>query len=118
MKEFSRTLRVSSQIRRELADIIHRFVREPDLGMVTVSGVDVSPDLKSARVYVTIFGGNFNAEQTVQYLNKISGLLRHYLSQRLTTRTTPSLQFVHDKSVEYGSHLSALIDSVSELNNK
>jgi len=113
MKEFGRTLRVCSQIRRELADIIRREDRSPNLGMVTVSGVDISPDLKSARVYVTILGGNFNVEHSVQYLNKISGRLRHYLSQRLTTRTTPSLQFVHDNSVEYGSLMSALIDSVT-----
>jgi len=113
MKEFGRTLRVGEQIRRELAYVLRREDRSPNLGMVTVSGVDISPDLKSARVYVTILGGNFNVEHSVQYLNKISGRLRHYLSQRLTTRTTPSLQFVHDNSVEYGYQLSALIDSVT-----
>lgn len=112
MKEFSRTQRVGEQIRRELADILRQEFSEPSLGMLTVSGVDVSPDLKSARVYVTVLGGQ-NVEQTVQHLNDSAGRLRHYLSQRLTTRTTPRLQFVYDSSIEYGSRLSALIDSVA-----
>lgn len=111
MKEFSRTQRVSEQIRRELADIIRREFTEPSLGMLTVTGVDISPDLKSARVYVTVLGGS--VEQTVQHLNEAAGQLRYHLSQRLSTRTTPRLQFVYDASVEYGSHLSALIDSVA-----
>ncbi|OAD22811.1 Ribosome-binding factor A [Candidatus Thiomargarita nelsonii] len=112
MKEFKRTQRVSEQVRRELADIIRREISHPDLGMLTVTGVDISPDLKSARVYVTVLGGTLNVEQTVQHLNNAAGQLRHHLSQRLSMRTTPCLQFVYDASIEYGSRLSALIDSV------
>ncbi len=111
MKEFNRTQRVGMQIQRELAEIIRREMMDSNLGMVTVSGVDVSPDLKSARVYVTFFGAD--VKQALQYLNDAAGLLRHHLSRRLTMRTTPSLQFVHDSSIEYGSRLSALIDSVA-----
>jgi len=113
MKEFSRTQRVSEQVQRELADIIRREISHPDLGMLTVTGVDISPDLKSARIYVTVLGGSLSVEKTVQHLNDATGQLRYHLSQRLTTRTTPRLQFVYDSSVEYGSHLSALIDSVA-----
>jgi len=113
MKEFKRTQRVSEQVRRELADIIRREISHPELGMLTVTGVDISPDLKSARVYVTVLGGTLNVKQTVQHLNDAAGQLRYHLSQRLSMmRTTPCLQFVYDSSVEYGSRLSALIDSV------
>jgi len=111
-KEFSRTQRVAKQIRRDLATIIPREISTSSLGMVSVSGVDVSPDLRYARVYVTVFGGEFNVEQTIQHLNKAAKRLRHRLAQRSTTRTTPSLQFIHDNSIEYGSNLSALIDSL------
>ncbi len=115
MKEFSRAQRVGVQIQRELAEIIRRQMTNPNLGMITVSEVKVSPDLKSARVYVTILGGNSPVEQIIAHLNASAGRLRHYLSQRLTTRTTPSLQFKHDSSIEYGSRLSALIDSAVQV---
>jgi len=111
MKEFSRTQRVGEQIQRELASIIHKEINIKTFGMITVSGVDVSPDLKQAKIYVTILAGD--EKTTVKYLNKeMKGRLRYHLSQRLTTRTTPQLYFVHDSSVEYGTRLSALIDSV------
>lgn len=109
MKEFNRTSRVGKQIRRDLAKIIPREITLA-LGMVTISGVDVSPDLRQARVYVTIFGGD--VERAIQHLNKVAGRLRYRLAQSSTTRTTPSLQFVHDSSIEYGCNLSTLIDSL------
>jgi len=66
MKEFKRTQRVNEQVRRELADIIRREISHPELGMLTVTAVDISPDLKSARVYVTVLGGTLNVKQTVR----------------------------------------------------
>ena len=112
MKEFSRTQRIGEQIRRELADIIRREINVPNLGMITISAVEVSPDLKYARVYITILGDNNEVNKAVQHLNNVARRLRHYLSQRLSTRTTPQLQFVYDSSIEYGNRLSALIESV------
>ncbi|MBE9562515.1 MAG: 30S ribosome-binding factor RbfA [Proteobacteria bacterium] len=114
MKEFSRTQRVGEQIQRELALIIHKEVNTKTFGMITVSGVDVSPDLKQAKIYVTILAGD--EKITVKYLNtEMKGRLRYNLSQRLTTRTTPQLHFIHDGSVEYGTRLSALIESVKPI---
>lgn len=110
--EFSRTQRVGEQIRRELADIIRREISDHRLGMLTISGVDVSPDLKYARIYVTILNEQSGVKKTVLHLNNIAGRLRHHLSQRLTTRTTPRLQFVYDSLTEDGNHLLALINSV------
>ena len=111
-KEFSRTQRVEKQIRRELADIIHREINKPQLGMFTISAIKVSPDLKFARVYFTMLGGQLTAQQVTDYFNEAAGWLRHHLSQRLTTRVTPTLSFEYDTSIEYGSRLSALIDSL------
>ncbi len=111
MKEFSRTQRVGEQIQRELSSIIHKEVSTKTFGMITVSAVDISPDLKQAKIYVTILAGD--EKTTVKYLNnEMRGKLRYGLSQRLTTRTTPQLYFIHDGSVEYATRLSALIESV------
>ncbi len=113
MKEFSRKQRVGEQIQRELANIINREFSSPKLGMLTIYEVDISPDLKFARVYVTAFGGKLGIKESIQYLNGAAGKLRYHLAQCLKTRTTPRLEFVHDSSIEYGSRLSALIDSVA-----
>lgn len=118
MKEFSRTQRVGVQIQRELADIIRREIVDPHLGMLTVSGVEISPDLKYARVYMTVFGNHKDVKYTIQHLNEVTGRLRYHLSQRLTTRTTPRLKFVHDNSIEESSRLSALIDSLAHNRTK
>jgi len=109
-KEFSRTRRVGEQMQRELAQLIQREVKDPRLGMVTVSGVDVSRDYSSAKVYITVLGENTDPAQTLAILNKVSGFLRHELGQRMVLRTIPALSFHYDESVERGSELSRLID--------
>ncbi len=117
MKEFSRTQRVGEQIQRELSSIIHKEVNTKTFGMITVSAVDISPDLKQAKVYVTILAGD--EKTTVKYLNhEMKGRIRYALSQRLTTRITPQLYFIHDGSVEYGTRLSALIESIKPEEEK
>jgi len=109
-KEFSRTRRVGEQMQRELAQLIQREVKDPRLGMVTVSGVDVSRDYSVAKVYITVLGENTDPAQTLAILNKVSGFLRHELGQRMVLRTVPALTFHYDESVERGSELSRLID--------
>jgi len=111
-KEFSRTQRVEKQIQSELANIIHREMDQSQFGMLTISAVKVSPDLKFARIYFTILAGQLTTQQATHYFNEAAGWLRHHLSQRLNTRVTPTLSFEYDTSIEYGSRLSALIDSL------
>lgn len=112
-KEFSRTQRISELLQRELADIIRRELDAPSLGMITVSAVDVTPDLKLAKVYVTSLNAQQDHKHICLQLNESAGNLRHHLSQRIRNmRHTPRLQFFYDESIEYGSRLSALIDSV------
>ena len=113
MKEFSRTQRVSTVIQRELADIIRREMNDSAIGLLTLSAIKLSSDLKWAQVYITCLGSQLDNETVVQYLNEQAKLLRYHLSQRLTTRTTPQLQFVYDESIEQGIQLSHLIDSVT-----
>lgn len=112
-KEYSRAQRVGELIQRELAHIIRREIHQPGLGMLTISMVELSADLKLAKVYVTTLGGDWAVNKTVQHLNETAGFLRYHLSKRLTIRTTPRLQFLYDSSLEYGVRLSALIDSIA-----
>lgn len=110
-KEFSRTRRIGEQIQRELAQLIQQEVKDPRLGMVTVSGVEVSRDLSVAKVFVTVLGDE-DPKPSLTVLNRAAGFLRHALGQRLVVRTVPSLKFVYDESVARGARLSRLIDEV------
>lgn len=112
MKEFSRTQRVSTVIQRELADIIQRELNNPALGLLTISAVKLTNDLKSAHISITCLGNQLENKAVIKSLNEQAKLLRYYLAQRLTTRSTPQLQFAYDESIEYGMRLSRLIDSV------
>lgn len=109
-KEYSRAQRVAEQIQRELAVLIQQEVKDPRVGMVTVSAVKVSSDLAHARVYVTVLEGG-TAEETVRVLNRAAPFLRHELGRRVVLRILPQLQFVHDEALEAGSRLVALIDA-------
>jgi len=109
-KEFSRTKRVAAQIQRELAQLIQFEVKDPRVGLVTVSGVELSRDLSYAKVYVTVLSADNNVAEALEGLNKAAGFIRRELGKRLSIRVTPQLKFVYDASVEHGANLSALID--------
>ena len=110
-KDYDRTRRVAEQIQRELAIIIQPELTEPLLRLVTVSSVDISRDLKHAKVYITSLDETHKHEQTVDALQHAAGFLQHELGHRLHLRTVPRLQVMYDESIERGSALSALIDS-------
>ncbi len=110
-RDFPRTRRVAEQMQRELAVIIRDEVKDPRLGMVSVSAVEVSKDLSNAKVFITVLGEEGKGEESVAILNKAAGFLRHALGQQMVIRTVPHLKFVHDRSLEQGAHMSALIDA-------
>ncbi|MFA7387168.1 MAG: 30S ribosome-binding factor RbfA [Thiohalobacteraceae bacterium] len=109
-RDFPRTRRVGEQMQRELAALIREAVKDPRIGMVTVSGVEVTRDLAHAKVFVTVLGDAEARAGSMAALNSAAGFLRHELGQRMLTRTVPQLRFVYDESIERGSALSALID--------
>ena len=106
-----RPQKVADLVQRELADLLRREVRDPHVGMVTLTCVDVAPDLSHAKVYFTILDKGKLAE-TAEALRRAAGFLRTQLSHRMNMYTTPALRFVYDESVERGDRLSRLIDSV------
>jgi len=112
-QEYSRTQRVADQIQRELAALIQREVKDPRVGMATVSAVEVSRDLSHAKVFVTILNGGEDAHEiteSVKALNNASGFLRSQLGQRMKLRIVPTLRFHFDDSLSRGNYLSNLID--------
>jgi ribosome-binding factor A len=113
-REFSRSSRLADQIQRDLSDLIRLEVRDPRVGLVTVTEVEVSRDLSHAKVYVTSLAGSDQAAQSQQALQHAAGFLRSRLAQILKARTVPELHFVYDESVERGIRLSRLIDQAVE----
>lgn len=110
-KEFSRSRRVGEQIQRELAELVQRELKDPRLGMVTISAVEVSRDMSVAKVFFTVFGDeNHDAKSSLEALASASGFLRRELGHRMRLRSVPELRFHYDHSIEKGSRLSALIN--------
>ena len=110
-KSTGRAQKLGDQIQRELSDLLQREVRDPRVGMVTLTSVDVSPDLSHAKVFFTVLDKG-KLGDTTQGLQRAAGFLRSQLARRIKLYTTPELRFVYDESVERGDYLSRLIDSV------
>jgi ribosome-binding factor A len=123
-KEYSRTQRVADHLQRELAAVIQHEVRDPRVGMVNITGVDVSRDLGYAKVYYTVLGidSSEDASESTEVLNKAAGFLRSQLSKDSSMRRLPQLRFYFDSSVGHGRHLEGLIrratDSDRELGQR
>jgi len=111
-QEFSRTSRIGEVIMRELAQMIQQEVSDPRVGMVTVSHVDVTLDLKYAKVYVTRLNGvesDQDVDECITGLTNAAGFLKRGIAKRVEIRTIPELRFHYDKSLEHGFHMDELI---------
>ena len=108
-KEFSRTLRVAEQVRRELAELIRDEIRDPRVGLVSISDVEVSRDLAHAKVFFTVMESARSDTQAA--LDRASGFLRRELGRRMIIRSVPQLHFHYDESIKRGSRISAAIDA-------
>lgn len=111
-KEFSRSQRVAEQIRRELAELIRLEVKDPRVGFITLTDVEVTPDYAHAKVFFTSMQGEEGLDEILRGLRRASGFLRRELGRRVRIHTLPELHFHYDASVERGSRLSRLIDEV------
>ncbi|MCX2983050.1 30S ribosome-binding factor RbfA [Halieaceae bacterium IMCC14734] len=110
-REFQRSDRVSDFLRKELASLLQLELRDPRVGMVSITSVDVSRDLAYARVYCTVLGKDDveAAEESLAALNKAAGFLRTRLSKGSKMRTVPQLRFLFDSSVGRGAYMEELI---------
>ncbi|HEC13091.1 MAG TPA: 30S ribosome-binding factor RbfA [Acidiferrobacteraceae bacterium] len=117
-REFSRARRIAELLQRELATLILRELKDPRLGMPTVTAVDLSRDLSNAKVFVTALGSDDTVADTLKALNRAAGFLRSCLGKRLDMRGTPKLHFQIDASVKRGAELSNLIDQAVASDTK
>ena len=111
-REFSRSRRVADQLQRELARLIQRTLQDGDLGLITISMIKVSPDLRNADIFFTCLGNKVNIDSVEHVLNQSAGQFRHELSRSLPLRHTPRLQFEYDRSLDKANRLTNLIDSL------
>jgi ribosome-binding factor A len=119
-KEYARTQRVADYLQRELATLIQHEIRDPRVGMVSVTGVDVSRDLGHAKVYFTMMGSESSedATESTEVLNKAAGFLRSQLSRDSNMRSVPQLRFYFDSSIGRGRDMEALIRRAADADRE
>ena len=117
-KTSQRARRVGDEIQRELAEILRDEVKDPRVGRVTVTSVEVSSDLSHAKVFVTHLAGREHAKEAVTALQHTAGFLRAALSHRLSLYSVPQLHFAYDDSIEAGMRMSQLIDEAVSSDRK
>ncbi|MEG3754430.1 MULTISPECIES: 30S ribosome-binding factor RbfA [Alteromonadales] len=109
-KEYSRTSRVSQQVQKELARILQQEVKDPRIGMVTISGVDITRDLAYATVFVTFLTiGDQTNEESLKGLNAASGYIRRLLGKAMRLRIVPEIRFTFDETLTEGLRISELV---------
>ena len=108
----NRVDRVADLLKKEIALLIQNEVRDPRVGMASVTGVKVSKDLAYANVYVTLLGkaSAEEAEEGIAALNKAAGFMRSLLAKQVSLRTTPKLNFIFDETLARGQYMTDLID--------
>ena len=115
-KNSIKNTRVNSEVQKELSNLILREIKDPRIStMTTIVGVEVSPDLKNAKVYVSVLGDEEQKQETYKGLKSAASFLRTQLAKNINLRNTPELEFIMDQSIEYGVNMSKLID---DLNSK
>lgn len=113
-----RLLRIEREIVRELSELVHEQLKDPRVGFVTILAAEVSPDLRSARVYASPMGDERASRDTMKGLQSAAGFLSAELGKRLNTRRTPSITFVRDGSIERGVRVSHVIDEVRKRDER
>lgn len=117
-KTSQRARRVGDEIQRDLAGLLRTEVKDPRVGPVTITAVEVSPDLSHAKVFVTHMAGREHAGEAITALQHTAGFLRAALARRLTLYSVPQLHFAYDDSIETGMKLSQLIDDAVAADRK
>ncbi|CAH0212620.1 Ribosome-binding factor A [Peribacillus sp. Bi96] len=108
-----RSNRVGEQMKKELSEIIGRKIKDPRIGFVTVTDVEVTGDLQQATVFISVLGDQEQREKTLQGLAKAKGFMRSEIGQRIRLRKTPELFFEFDESVDYGNRIESLISQIN-----
>ncbi len=113
MLPYKRSQRVSDLLREEIAEIIMRRLKDPRLGFVTVTGVDITEDLKIARVFVSVLKAE-DRELTLEILNSAKSFVRSEVAKRVRMKVIPTIEFRIDESIEYGARIDKLLKEIKK----
>ena len=114
-KNSIKNTRINMEVQRELANIIRGGIKDPRISpMTTVVAVEVAPDLKTAKAYISVLGDKEAQENTLKGLKSAEGYIRRELARSVNLRNTPEIHFIMDQSIAYGVSMSKLIDDVNK----
>ena len=116
MIPFSRADRVSALIQEVLSDLLRKKIRDPRLAMTTITRVRMSPDLKLARIYFSIYGGSKKSEAAALGFESAHGFIKRSLACRLGLRYMPDLKFFYDESLDHSFHIEKLLKKIADNN--
>ena len=112
-KNSIKNTRINGEVLRELSVIIRQEIKDPRIHMMTsVTGVEVAPELKTCKAFISVLGSDQEKKDTLEGLKNAEGYARRMLAKRLNLRHTPEIRFILDQSIEYGVNMSRLIDQV------
>ena len=114
-KNSIKNTRINGEVQKELSSIIRGEIKDPRIHpMTSVMAVEVAPDLKTCKAYISVLGEKEAKEATIKGLNSAEGYIRRQLAKNLNLRNTPEIRFILDESIEYGVNMSKLIDDVAK----
>jgi len=109
-----RANRVAEQIKKELGDILTVKLKDPRVGFVTVTDVEVTGDLQEAKVYISVLGDQEKKEETLLGLAKAKGFIRSEIGKRIRLRKTPEISFEYDEALEYGNRIETILKDLKK----
>jgi ribosome-binding factor A len=112
-----RPTRVGEQMKKELGEIISRKIKDPRIGFVTVTDVQVTGDLQQAKVFISVLGDEEQRQNTLKGLAKAKGFIRSEIGQRIRLRKTPEIIFEFDESIDYGNRIESLLHEIQKEKN-
>ena len=118
-KNSVKNTRINGEVLKELSNIIRSEIKDPRINpMTSVVAVEVAPDLKTCKAYISVLGDEKSQKDTITGLKSAEGYIRRQLARTVNLRNTPEIRFILDPSIEYGINMSKLIDEVTEHDNK
>ena len=118
-KNSVKNTRINGEVLKELSNIIRSEIKDPRINpMTSVVAVEVAPDLKTCKAYISVLGDEKSQKDTITGLKSAEGYIRRQLARTVNLRNTPEIRFILDQSIEYGINMSKLIDEVTEQDNK
>ena len=111
---YSRALRIQDQLRKEISEIIQNGLKDPQIGFVTITAVEVSGDLKNATVFYSVLGGAKEKQDTAAALKRARGFIQAEINRRVRMKRIPQISFEFDRSVEYGDRIDKIIEQIHQ----